>query len=105
VIPVRYHEAAEAELLIALSHLEGRAEGLGRRFLVEVSRTENQIANFPQSAAEILPGIRKCLLRKFRYSLIYSVEADSVIVLAISHHSRAPHYWVSRSVDEGGRAL
>jgi plasmid stabilization system protein ParE len=105
VIPVRYHEAAAAELLTAVSYLEGRAERLGRRFLEEVGRAENQIAGFPQSAAEISPGIRKCLLRKFRYSLIYSVEGDGVIVLAVSHHSQAPHYWASRSVDEPGDLL
>jgi hypothetical protein len=102
VIPVWYHEAAEDELLTAMSYLESRAKGLGRRFLDEVTRAENQIATFPQSGPEILPGIRKCLLRKFRYSLINSVEGNGAIVLAVSHHNRAPNYWVSRSIHEAG---
>jgi len=36
VTPVRYHEAAEEELLHEIGYLELRAEGLGRRFFAEV---------------------------------------------------------------------
>jgi len=71
VTPVRYHEAAEDELLNEIGYLELQAKGLGRRFLAEVHRTEILLAQFQQSAEEIRPGIRKRILRKFRYSLIY----------------------------------
>jgi hypothetical protein len=72
LIPVRYHAAAEDELLREIEFLEGRARGLGRRFFGEIQRTENRISEFPQSAEEVRPGIRKCRLRKFRYALIYA---------------------------------
>lgn len=96
MIPITYHEAAETELLNEIGYLELRAPGLGRRFYVEVRRAERLIAQFPESAEEIRPGIRKRILRKFRYSLIYSREADSVLILAVAHHSRRPEYWVGR---------
>ena len=94
--PVRYHEAAEEELLNEIGYLELRAPGLGRRFFAEVRRAERLIAQFPESAEEIRPGIRKRLLRKFRYSLIYSVEQDGLLILAVAHQSRRPEYWVGR---------
>ncbi|MEK6813936.1 MAG: type II toxin-antitoxin system RelE/ParE family toxin [Nitrospirota bacterium] len=94
--PIKYHEAAGVELLNEIGYLELRAKGLGRRFFAEVCRAENLIAQFPESAEEIRPGIRKCVLRKFRYSLIYSREKDSLLILAVAHHSRRPEYWVSR---------
>jgi plasmid stabilization system protein ParE len=94
--PVRYHEAAEDELLNEIGYLELRAEGLGRRLDAEVRRVENLIAEFPDSGPEIRPGIRKCVLQKFRYSLIYSIEEDGLLILAIAHHSRRPDYWVGR---------
>lgn len=94
--PVRYHEAAEEELLNEIGYLELRAQGLGRRFFAEVRRAERLIAQFPESAEEIRPGIRKRLLRKFRYSLIYSVEQDGLLILAVAHQSRRPEYWVGR---------
>ena len=93
---IKYHEAAEAELLNEIGYLELRAKGLGRRFYAEVRRAERLIAQFPESAAEIRPDIRKRLLRKFRYSLIYSMEKDSVLILAVAHHSRRPEFWVVR---------
>lgn len=42
------------------------------------------MAQFPESAAEIMPGIRRCMLRKFPYSLIYSIET---LILAVAHHA------------------
>jgi hypothetical protein len=74
---VRYHEAAEEELLNEIGYLELRAQGLGRRFFAEVRRAESRIAQFPESAEEIQPSIRKCILRTFQYSLIYTLEVDS----------------------------
>ena len=94
--PVRYHEAAEDELLHEIGYLELRANGLGRRFLTEVRRVEKLISQFPEATAEIRPGIRKRILRKFRYSLIYSTEKDALLILAVAHHSRRPGYWIGR---------
>ena len=95
-MPIKYHEAAEDELLNEIGYLELRAKGLGRRFYAEVRRAEGLIAQFPESAAEIRPAIRKRMLRKFRYSLIYSIEKDALLILAVAHHSRRPEYWVGR---------
>lgn len=94
--PVRYHEAAEDELLNELGYLELRVPGLGRRFYGEVQRAERLIAEFPESGREVLPGLRKHTLRKFPFSLIYSVEKDCLLILAVAHHSRRPHYWLNR---------
>jgi hypothetical protein len=74
VTPVSYHEAAEDELLAEIGYLELRANGLGRRFFAEVQGAEKLIAQFPESAKEILPGIRRCVLQRFSYSLIYTIE-------------------------------
>ncbi|MER3422251.1 MAG: hypothetical protein C4293_02490 [Nitrospiraceae bacterium] len=71
---LKYHEAGEDELPNEIGYLELRAKGLGRRFYAEVRRVERFIAQFPESAEEIRPGIRKRVLRQFRYSLIYSRE-------------------------------
>lgn len=98
--PIQYHEAAEAELLKELGYLELQAKGLGRRFYSEVLGAERLIARFPESAEEIRPQIRKRILRKFRYSLIYSIEKDFILILAVAHHSRRPEYWVGRVVKE-----
>ena len=94
---IRYHEAAEAELLHEIGYLELRTKGLGRRFLSEIRKAESSIAEFPLSAAEIRPGIRRRVLHKFRYSLIYSEEQEELVILAVAHSSRRPGYWIDRT--------
>jgi hypothetical protein len=41
--------------------------------------------------------IRKCLLHKFPYKLLYSIEADHILILAVAHQHREPEYWTDRS--------
>ena len=102
MIVIRYHEAAEAELLDEIGYLELRAKGLGRRFFAEICRAERIIAQFPESGEEIRPGIRKTMLRKFRHSLIYAIEKDGLLILAVAHQSRRAGYWAGR-VNSGKR--
>jgi plasmid stabilization system protein ParE len=56
MMPLRYHEAAEEELLNEIGYLELQAKGLGRRFFSEIRRAESRIAQFPESSEEIRPG-------------------------------------------------
>lgn len=46
--------------------------------------------------AEIEPDIRRFVLRKFPYSIIYSIEPDCVMILAVAHQRREPGYWRER---------
>ena len=94
--PVRYIDVAEAEFLAEIAYLEDARAGLGRRFYDEVKRAEGFIAEFPEAAEEIRPRIRKRLLRSFRYSLIYSVEPEELLIIAVAHASRRPGYWADR---------
>ncbi|WP_157817629.1 type II toxin-antitoxin system RelE/ParE family toxin [Candidatus Thiodictyon syntrophicum] len=96
MIEVRYHEAAEAELYEALGFLELRAKGLGRRLLREVRRTAARIAECPLLAPEIRPGVRKRGVHTFPYALVYAIEDDGVLILAVAHGSRRPDYWGGR---------
>jgi toxin ParE1/3/4 len=97
VISVKYHEAAEEELLSEIAYFELHLPGLGRRFYTEVQRVEKLLAQFPQSGQEISPGARKYAMRAFPFSLIYSIEKDSLLILAVAHQRRRPGYWLRRS--------
>lgn len=98
MIPVKYHEAAEQELVEEVGYLELRARGLGRRLLAEVQRVEAILAEFPEAGAVIRRGIRRHPLRTFSYSIIYAIEEDSLLILAFAHHRRRPGYWSRRPV-------
>ena len=96
-LEIRYHSAAKAELLNEISYLEYQATGLGKRLFDEVLLAERCIQELPLSSPEVRAGIRKLVLRKFRYSLYYTIEEQSVVVLAVAHHRRAPYYWEDRA--------
>lgn len=48
------------------------------------------------SCPEIEPGVRRCLLARFPYGLIFGVDGGTLVVVAVAHLHRAPRYWVSR---------
>jgi len=100
VTEIRYLNAAEAELFEALGFLELRAKGLGRRLLGEVRRTAARIAEFPLIGPEIRPGVRKLRVRTFRYSLVYTVDDEGVLILAVAHGGRRPDYWSERVIEQ-----
>ena len=41
--------------------------------------------------------IRRLVLTRFPYKLLYSIEPDHLYVLAVAHQHRRPSYWVGRS--------
>jgi len=96
VIAVRYDPDAALELLDQAAYLEAQRDGLGRRFLAEVKESEALIAQFPLSSVEVEEGIRKRVLPTFQYSLLYHVDADGALILAVAHHKRSPGYWRTR---------
>lgn len=40
--------------------------------------------------------IRRFLVRRFPYGILYTIEADHILILAIMHLSREPGYWRHR---------
>jgi plasmid stabilization system protein ParE len=91
-----FHPEAEREFLEAVDYYEGREESLGFDFAVEVYATIARATEYPK-AWPILEGeVRRCQTRRFPYAVLYSVEADSIFVLAVMHLHRDPDYWKHR---------
>ncbi len=93
---IRFLEAAQQEVDDAVAWYEEREEDLGRNFLDELDRVIRRIKSFPLASTEIEPGIRRCLLARFPYGLIYGIDEDLIIVVAVSHLHRQPRYWIDR---------
>lgn len=72
------------------------AGGLGCDFLVEFDRAVRRTTTFPLSCPEIEPGLRRCLLARYPYGLIYALDDSTVVILAVAHLHREPRYWVDR---------
>lgn len=64
---IRFLEAAQREVDDAVAWYDEREEDLGRDFLDELDRVIRRIKSFPLASTEIEPGIRRCLLARFRF--------------------------------------
>jgi hypothetical protein len=52
-----------------------------------------EVEEAPLRWPEFDPCVRPQLLGKFPYALLYTVERDLIVVLAVMHHRRRPGYW------------
>ena len=93
---VRLLDLARQELDDAFVWYETQSEELGRDFLDALDRAVRRVVAFPLSCAEIEPGLRRCLLVRFPYGLIYGLDGEDVVVVAVSHLHRKPREWVER---------
>lgn len=91
-----FAKIAQRELEDASAFYEAELEGLGRRFQAEVKFAVVRIGKYPEMWSRERGEIRKCLLHKFPYKLLYSIEADHILILAVAHQHRKPDYWINR---------
>jgi toxin ParE1/3/4 len=92
-----FHPLAEQELLDAASYYEKQNEGFGLEYLAEVEGAVNLLMRYPAAGAVVQGYIRRLILPKFPYLLLYRIVDDDLIrILAIAHHKRKPQYWVGR---------
>lgn len=92
-----FHPLAERELNDAASYYEAEGAGLGAAFLGEVERAIAAIAQFPDSGTQMSEVVRRKLVRRFPYGVLYSVDAEELRILAIMNLHRRPFYWRGRS--------
>lgn len=92
-----FHPDARLEYLKAITYYEERQAGLGGRFVLEIQDVIQRIVEAPHRWRSMEGEIRRCLANKFPYGVLYSVEADYVLLLAVMHHSRKPGYWRNRA--------
>jgi plasmid stabilization system protein ParE len=94
--PVRLLAPARQEIRDAAEYYERRAKGLGVDFTDKINTAVLDIFKNPEQWPVIEMNVRRRLISRFPYCLLYRVDADEVVVLAIMHLSRHPLYWRGR---------
>jgi len=90
------HEDADRELNDAADYYDSESPGLGSLLLDQLEVGYERILENPHAAEEIDPDIRRLVLAKFPFNLIYEIDDDVVLIPAIAHQRRRPHYWRER---------
>ncbi|TVQ18490.1 MAG: type II toxin-antitoxin system RelE/ParE family toxin [Spirochaetaceae bacterium] len=97
---VSFHPAAQQEYSESVDYYEEREPGLGLDFSAEVASAIDRILAHPLAWPFIDEGIRRALLRRYPYGVLYAIAGDSVFILAVMHLHRSPGYWQSRTDPE-----
>ena len=81
---------AENDLKQAFLWHEDKRRGLGYDFLLQVDAGLRFIERNPEIFPEEYKKTRKHLIKRFPYKIIYLVEKQKIIVLAVIHGKRRP---------------
>jgi plasmid stabilization system protein ParE len=73
----------------AIEWYEKERHGLGLRLYLEMEETIQQIAHHPMHYTFFVEHYRDAALKSFPYRIIFNIQAQEIIVLAIFHTSRS----------------
>ena len=75
---VSFHDLAKRELNEAAEYHESESAGLGQAFITEVERSADEIVRYPEAGLVMRGSIRRRLIRRFPYALLYRVKPTEI---------------------------
>ena len=93
-----FHPEALEEYRDAATWYGNREPDLALRFVVEVEDAIRRILEAPNQWGIIEEDIRRCLTHVFPYAILYTIESDFVLIVAVAPCAREPGYWKERLV-------
>ena len=94
---LEFHPEALAEFEYASKHYAEIQVGLGIRFVSTVESALQSILDAPETWPILEQDVRRRLVRVFPYVVLYSIESDHILVLAVMHCHQQPSYWRARA--------
>jgi plasmid stabilization system protein ParE len=91
-----FHPEALEEYNDAGYYYAAKEPGLDLRFIVAVESAIEKILEDPRRFRRFDEDVRRCLARVFPYAILYTIENDFVLIVAVAHFSREPGYWKRR---------
>jgi len=91
-----FHPDALQEYREAARYYAEHDPKLGLRFADAVEEAIHRIIEAPLAWRVLEDDVRRCRTRRFPYGVLYSVDADIILIVAVMHGSREPGYWRSR---------
>ncbi|MBI1902075.1 MAG: type II toxin-antitoxin system RelE/ParE family toxin [Planctomycetia bacterium] len=96
MLKLEIHPGAEADYNAALEWYLQRSRGAALRFEHAVDQALNEIRAAPHRWARCDQVHRMRRVKRYPHYVIYRVEANAVLVVAVAHARRRPDYWKDR---------
>lgn len=91
-----FHPEALTEYAEAVKYYAEQRTGIAQVFINAVEDAIYRIRESPDRYVSIDENVRRCMTRKFPYGILYTLEQDYILILAVMHCSREPRYWKNR---------
>jgi plasmid stabilization system protein ParE len=92
-----FHPEALDEFEEAARYYAACQPGLELRFIACVESALRQVSEAPTRWRVFEEDVRRCLVHVFPYAVLYSIESECVLIIAVMHCSREPGYWRHRT--------
>jgi plasmid stabilization system protein ParE len=66
-------------------------------FKREITEAMQAVLLHPERGRQIEGRMRRVVLRRFPFSIIYRVRGEEILIIALAHASRLPAYWATRT--------
>jgi len=94
--PFKIIAAAKQELSDIAFYYNEQEPGLGGDFHDAVNEAINTIRMHPLIWCKVRTDIRRYVLRRFPFCIIYFYDGDCITILSCKHHKRDGRYWQDR---------
>lgn len=91
-----FHPEAETELVQTIEYYNGCEASLGYEFAAEVHTAIERIMAYPKAWPIIEEDIRRSLVWRFPYGILYAEAGEELFVVAVMHLHRDPDCWKHR---------
>ncbi len=91
---VLFNRKAAQEFLDAIDYYNNEYPGLGDELYEEICQALSLIFRYPEIGLPLQHNLRRFVLVRFPYYIIYRPLSDGIIrILAVAHQKRKPEYW------------
>jgi len=94
---VVWDSRALAELTAAASWYDERSPGLGKELLAQVQVTIEKIRRAPRTHPTVHHQIRRALVGRFPYLVLFECEMDFIGIVSVFHAKRHPRQSMKRA--------
>ena len=90
---LEFHPSTTGDVREATSYYDKQRAGLGVRFLQQLDQALAQVAHSPLLFPVVEHDIRRALVKRFPYTILFRVlDGDVVRILVIRHLRRDPRF-------------
>ena len=95
-LPVRFLPEAKDEYVAAVDWYDQQRAGLGAVFIARVREVLRRISATPRMHGTVYQDVRKALVSRFPYVVLYREDQGEVVIVSVFHTARDPSVWQSR---------